>query len=226
MTPAIADATRDDVVSSYRFQQPITSLAELRGLLGEPVELAVRKELTALDEHCRTFIAQSPFVFVLVGTAGASGRMDVSPRGDGPGFALVLDEHTLVIPDRPGNRRVDSLRNILENPRVGLLFVIPGCHETLRVNGRAQLIRDPDVLARLTAQGKVPVLALAVHVEEAFLQCGKALRRSRLWQPESWPDRSVLPSPGTIFADHAKLTDTTAQELDCAIEEAYLTRLY
>ena len=224
MTRATADSTHQDVVSPYRFQQPITSLAELRGLLGEPVELAVRKELTALDEHCRTFIAQSPFV--LVGTAGAFGGVDVSPRGDGPGFALVLDDQTLVIPDRPGNRRVDSLRNILENPHVGLLFVIPGIHETLRVNGRAQLIRDPDVLARLTAQGKVPVLALAVHVEEAFLQCGKAFRRSRLWQPESWPDRSVLPSPGTIFADHAKLTDTTAQELDCAIEEAYLTRLY
>jgi PPOX class probable FMN-dependent enzyme len=210
--------------SAYPFRHPIATIEELRALIGMPGELAVRKELAALDAHCRTFIAHAPFV--LVGTAGASGRVDVSPRGDGPGFALVLDEQTVVIPDRPGNKRVDSFQNVLENPHAGLLFVIPGVEETLRVNGRATLVRDPDVLERMSAQGKTPLLALAVHVEEAFLQCAKALRRSRLWQPETWPDRSMLPSGGRIWLDQTKPANTTAEELDCRIEASYVTNLY
>jgi PPOX class probable FMN-dependent enzyme len=224
MAEAPADERRETTAASYPFRHPLTSLAELRGLIGSPGELAIRKELSALDAHCRTFIAHAPFV--LVGTSGASGRTDVSPRGDGPGFALVLDAHTVVIPDRPGNRRIDSFQNILENPHAGLLFVIPGVDETLRVNGRATLVRDPDVLERMSAQGKTPILALAVHVEEAFLQCAKALRRSRLWQPETWPDRSVLPTGGQIWLDQTRPADTTAEELDCRIEASYVTNLY
>jgi uncharacterized protein len=217
-------ADRETIAAPPPFQQPVTSLAELRALVGAPSELALRKELSALDEHCRTFIALAPFV--LVGTAGATGRVDVSPRGDAPGFALVLDEHTVVIPDRPGNRRIDSFQNILENPHAGLLFVIPGVEETLRVNGRAMLVRDPDVLARMSAQGKIPLIGIAVHVEEAFLQCAKAFRRSRLWQQESWPERSVLPSAGKIWLDQTKPAGTTAEQLNCQIEESYVTRLY
>ena len=208
----------------YQFQHVVTSEAELREVVGVPSDLVLRKQLPALDAHCRAFIARSPFV--LVGTAGASGGCDVSPRGDGPGFALVLDERTLLIPDRPGNRRVDGFRNVLENPHVGLLFVIPGMEETLRVNGRARIVRDPDLMERMAVMGKVPTLALAVEVEEAFLHCAKAFKRSRLWQAESWPDRAALPSLGRMLLDQAKPTDATAEQLDAAIEESYANRLY
>jgi PPOX class probable FMN-dependent enzyme len=203
----------------HTFREPVTSAEELRDLVGTPAELAIRKVLTALDEHCRSFIAHSPFV--LLGTTDAAGRVDVSPRGDAPGFVLVLDDQTLVIPDRPGNRRIDSFQNVLENPGVGLLF-----EETLRINGRAQLVRDPDVLERMSARDKVPMLALVVHVEEAFLHCGKALRRSQLWQPATWPERSVMPTAGKIWLDQTRPEDTTVEEMDCRIEDSYTTRLY
>jgi PPOX class probable FMN-dependent enzyme len=150
----------------------------------------------------------------------------VSPRGDGPGFVHVLGDKTLLIPERPGNRRADTLTNIIENPRVGLLFLIPNVEETLRINGRACLIRDPDLLAQMAFKGKVPVLAIAVDAEEVFFHCAKAFRRSHLWQPEHWPDRSELPTLGQILVDQTRLEDTTAEVLDCSIEEAYQTRLY
>ncbi len=211
-------------MGAYRFRDVVSTEAELREVIGEPSELVLRKQLPALDGHCRAFIARSPFV--LVGTAGAGGRCDVSPRGDGPGFALVLDERTLLIPDRPGNRRVDGFRNVLENPHVGLLFVIPGMEETLRVNGRACIVRDADLLGRMAVGGKTPTLALAVEVEEAFLHCAKAFKRSRLWQAETWPDRADLPSLGKMLLDQVRLPDTTAETLDAAIEESYAKRLY
>lgn len=207
----------------YPFQDTVTSLDELRDLVGTPGEMALRKELAALDDHCRAFIAASPFV--LVGTSGASGRCDVSPRGDAPGFVLVLDEKTLLIPDRPGNRRVDSFRNIVENPHVGLLFVVPGVEETLRLNGRATLVRDTGLLERLRAQNKTPTIAIGVEVEEVFLHCAKAFRRSHLWQSDTWPERSSLPTLGTILRDQLR-PDTSAAELDCALEEAYQKNLY
>ncbi|MGH2615801.1 MAG: pyridoxamine 5'-phosphate oxidase family protein [Thermomicrobiales bacterium] len=212
------------VALSRVFQEPVTSLDVVRDVIGAPSELALRKELSSLDAHCRAFIAQSPFV--LVGTAGASGRCDVSPRGDAPGFVLVLDEKTLVIPDRPGNRRVDSFQNIIENPHVGLLFIVPGVEETLRLNGRALLVRDPDLLERMSAQGKIPTLGIAVEVEEVFLHCAKAFRRSHLWQSDTWPERSALPSLGKILLDQLKPADTSAADLDCALEDAYAKTLY
>lgn len=224
MAKVLSDTRRAATVPVYPFRDQVTSPEDLRALIGMPGELALRKELSALDVHCRTFIAHAPFV--LIATAGASGRADVSPRGDAPGFALVLDDHTVVIPDRPGNRRVDSFQNILENPHAGLLFMIPGVDETLRVNGRATLVRDPELLERMRAQGKAPLLALAVHVEEAFLQCAKALRRSQLWKTETWPDRSALPSGGQIWLDQTKPANTTVEELDCQIEASYVTNLY
>lgn len=209
---------------AYPFHQTITNRDELRALIGMPGEIAIRKEIAFLDEHCRAFIAHAPFV--LVGTAGASGRADVSPRGDGPGFALVLDAHTLLIPDRPGNRRVDSFQNILENPHVGLLFIIPGIEETLRVNGLAMLVRDADLLERMSAQGKTPQLAIAVQVEEAFLQCAKALKRSHLWQQETWPGRGVLATMGKMMLDQTRICGASADEIETQIEESYVTRLY
>lgn len=209
--------------STHAFQQTVTSLEELRAIIGQPSELVLRKELTRLDEHCRAFIAHSPFA--LIGTCGASGRCDVSPRGDAPGFVLVLDETTIVIPDRPGNRRIDSFQNILENPHVGMLFIVPGVEETLRLNGRATLVRDPEILKRLQAMGKTPALAIAVEVQEVFLHCAKAFRRSKLWQVESWPERSALPTLGKMLVDQLHL-QTTSAELDCSLEAAYAKNLY
>ena len=168
-------------MSLERFQQPVTTAEELVRLIGTPSELVIKKQLSELDDHMRHFIAESPFL--LLGTFGRDGSCDVSPRGDGHGVARVLDARTLVIPDRRGNRRADSLRNILETGRVGLLFMIPGLGETLRVNGRACVFRDEDVLADLAIDGKPPIVGIAVEVEECFLQCAKAILRSKLWEP-------------------------------------------
>src|SRR4051794_28231553 len=167
-------------MSTQRFQRLVTSAGELAELIGVPSELAVKKQLSELDGHMMSFIAESPFL--LLGTVGRDGSCDVSPRGDAPGrLAEVLDPRTLVIPERRGNRRADSLRNIIETGRAGLLFLIPGAGETLRVNGRASVIRDEDVLAPLAVDGKTPILGIAVEVEECFLQCAKAVIRSKLW---------------------------------------------
>ena len=212
------------MVSAVRFEQTVTTEEELAAIVGTPADLVVKKQLSALDRHCRAFIARSPFV--LLGTAGADGTCDVSPRGDAPGFVELLDERTLLLPDRPGNRRVDGLRNIIANPHVGLLFIIPGMEETLRVNGHATIVRDPSLLERLTARDKTPLLAIAVEVEEAFLHCAKAFKRSALWQAETWPDRGELPSLAEMLMDQVKLNETSVQTLDRQIEDSYATRLY
>jgi PPOX class probable FMN-dependent enzyme len=207
-----------------RFANMVTSEEALREALGSPSALTVRKQLAALDLHCRAFIALSPFL--LLGSVDATGRHDVSPRGDAPGFALVLDDTTLAIPERPGNRRLDTARNILQTGTVGLLFIVPGMEETLRVNGRAYLVRDADLLERLAAQGKRPVLAIGVVVEECFLHCAKSMKRSRLWDPTCWPERAALPSLGQMLLDQTRPADTTAAELDAYLEESYAKRLY
>ena len=206
------------------FRDAVTSPEALRALVGEPSELAVRKEISHLDAHCRAFIARSPFV--LIATSGASGRADVSPKGDPPGFVQVLDEHRLVIPDRPGNRRLDGMRNLLENPHVGLLFLIPGLEETLRVNGRAWIIRDEEVLARCAVMGKRPTLALGVYAEECFIHCAKAFKRAQLWQPDQWPDRAGLASPSEMLVDHARPKDMTVPQMDRLLRESYSKNLY
>ncbi len=208
----------------YQFTDCVTSEAELRMLLGEPRELVIKKQLPALDRHCRAFIALSPFL--LIGTANASGQCDVSPRGDAPGFVLALDDHTLVVPDRPGNRRIDSLRNIVTHGGVGLLFMIPGVEETLRINGRARIVREAAILERVAAQGKTPELAIAVDIEEAFLQCPKALKRSRLWDAATWPERTALPTLAQILHDQVPMPDVTVEALDAAFEQGYRERLY
>ena len=189
----------------------IATVEELRSSYGQPSERAVKKSLDRLDRHCRRFIGLSPFV--VLATAGADGRVDCSPRGDPPGFVEVLDDRTVLLPDRPGNNRVDSLGNVFENPHVGLLFMIPGVNETLRLNGRATLTTDPTRLEPLSVKGRMPRSGLLIEVEEIFLHCTKALVRSRLWADESRVDRrSALPTFGQMLADHVGLPDGEAVE--------------
>jgi PPOX class probable FMN-dependent enzyme len=206
------------------FQDVIRSEKQLRALLGDPVAPAVvDKTLSALDTHCLAFIARSPFV--LVATSDGAGRMDVSPKGDAPGFVQVLDEKTLVIPDRPGNQRFDTFRNLFESPRVGLMFLIPGKRETLRIGGSAEVVKDAAVLESLKAQGKVPALAIAVHVDEAFFHCSKCMIRSHLWQHQQWPGLDGLPTLAETMKDAAAI-DIPVDVLEGVILEDERHRLY
>ena len=207
-----------------KFTDAVTDLAELRALVGEPSELARKKQIDHLDAHCVEFIAHAPFL--VLATADAAGDCDASPKGDAPGFVMVLDERHLVIPDRPGNKRFDGMRNILENPHVGLIFFVPGRDETLRVNGRATITRDPALLERMEVGGKRPTLAIGVEVEEVFMHCAKAFRRSGLWRPDRWPDLSTLAPAACMLFDHAKPTDQTIEELAQRLEIAYVKTLY
>jgi PPOX class probable FMN-dependent enzyme len=176
----------------------ITDAATLEKLYGVPTGAPVDKEIDYLHPHYQKLIAASPF-FVLA-TGGPDG-MDASPRGDAPGFVVVENEKTLLVPDRRGNNRVDSLRNIILNPRVALLFLIPGVGETLRVNGRAEIRIDPDLLARFAVEGKLPRSVIVVHVDTVFFQCARAIFRSNLWDPARHVARASLPSTGTILTD-------------------------
>lgn len=211
-------------MATTTFRQIISDEEDLRQILGQPNELSLGKEIHALDEHCRNFIARSPFL--LIGTANADGKGDVSPKGDPAGFVQVLDDHTLVIPDRPGNRRADSLVNLLENPQVGLLFLVPGVEETLRVNGTATIVRDEELLGRMTVQGKQPLLAIVVEVREAFLHCAKALKRSHLWAAESQITRSELPSLARMIGDQTNNAVCSVEDLEELIEDANRTTMY
>lgn len=206
-------------------QHAIASIEELRGIIDtpKPDAPAVRKDIGKLDHHCRAFIEKSPFL--LLATSGADGRCDVSPRGDGPGFVLALDEQTLVVPDRPGNRRLDSFQNIINNPHAGLIFMVPNVDETLRVNGRAWLTRDPDLLARMAVQGKMPQLGIVVEAQEVFFHCARAFKRANLWQPETWIERAELPTLGQILHDQLNPEDMTADDYDSRLDESN-RRLY
>ena len=191
----------------------IETVDELRSSYGAPSERAVKKSLDHLDRHCRRFIELSPFV--VLASAGADGRVDCSPRGDPAGFVAVLDDRTILLPDRRGNNRTDSLTNVLENPYVGMLFMIPGVDETLRLNGTAKLTTDPARLDPLAVNGRAPRSGLVVEVEEVFLQCTKALVRSRLWADETRVDRkAALPSFGQMLADHIGESDGEAVDRD------------
>ena len=206
-----------------------TSTEQLQSYIGAPMELAVRKAIPHLDRHCRAFIARSPFVSI--GTAAASGRADVSPRGDAPGFVQVLDDNTLFIPDRPGNNRMDTMLNIIENPNVGLLFMVPGFEDLLRVNGRAQVVRDEDLLGQAVVNGKTPKVGIRVAVDEAYLHCAKAVKRSRLWDEASRQDRKALPSLGKMILEQTAAAESppaaeVVAQVDELIEENYRTGLY
>ena len=206
------------------FRHVVTSERELRDILGSPSERAVKKDIAGLDEHGRAFIARSPFL--LLATSSATGRCDVSPKGDAPGFARVLDDHHLVVPERPGNRRLDGMRNIVENPHVGMIFLIPGREETLRVNGRAWIVRDADLLVSLAARGKEPPVAIGVEIEECFFHCPKAFRRSELWEPAGWPDRDALPSMACVIYDQVRPEGKTLEEYQRESEEGLRRTLY
>ena len=200
----------------------ITTEAELRDVLGFPAARAITKERTALHPRDRQWLAASPFC--LVATAGADGSCDVSPKGDPPGFTHVLDDTTIAIPDRYGNRRADGFRNILANPHVGLIYLVPGRKETLRINGRARLIREAPFFDQMIVKGHRPVLALLVEIEQIFFHCMKAFMRSQLWEPQTWaPD---------AFPSHAQLvksiqpTDETLEELESYYGPSYAKHLY
>ena len=201
---------------------PIRTHDELRDEFGAINPLAEKKVLNHLDQFCRQFIALSPFLILASGDG--AGRADASPRGDAPGFVAVLDDQTLLIPDRLGNKRVDSFGNILEAPGVGLIFLVPGINETLRVNGRASLTRDAALLMPLVAQGRIPTVGLLVHVEETFFHCGKALMRSKLWDASTQVDRNEFPTLGRIIAEQTKAV--TVEVAEKTMEEGYRTRLY
>ncbi|MBI1179346.1 MAG: pyridoxamine 5'-phosphate oxidase family protein [Alphaproteobacteria bacterium] len=216
MTPAAEDPFS-------RFTDVVGAFEDVRDLLGAPNKAVRDKVIDRLDEVCRAFIARSPFL--VMATAGADGHLDLSPKGDPAGFVRILDDTMLAIPDRPGNRRADSFRNLLENPRIGLIFVIPGKTETLRVGGTARIVRDRALRESLAVQGKVPELAVAVHVERAFIHCPKCMVRSGLWTPDAWPDHAAVPGIGEAMVRHARL-DITAEELDAIAEREGLKRLY
>jgi hypothetical protein len=206
------------------FDHIVATEQELRALIGVPGPRSVLKERAALDDHNRAFIARSPFV--LLATSDASGRCDVSPKGDAPGFVQVLDDRRLVIPERPGNKRLDGMLNLLANPHVGLIFMVPGRDETLRVNGKAWITRDPELLQRCIAQGKVPLVAIGVEVEQCFLHCPKAFLRSRLWNRDAWPAADALPSMACVLFDQIRPGDATLQDWEQAIAESNVKGLY
>ena len=195
---------------------------QLREIYGEPMERSVKKQLTRLDRHCRNFVALSPFL--VIASSDPAGRCDASPKGDMPGFVRVVDDTTLLIPDRLGNNRVDTLSNLLLRPGVGLIFFVPGINETLRVNGRAQVTTDPALLEPLAVNGKVPRSGILVAAEEIYFHCGKALIRSDLWNPKKHVARGSWPSLGRIIAEQVGGMDPDEAERQTA--ESYRTRLY
>ena len=205
----------------------ITDEAGLRDLFPPTHDIAKLKSLARLDVHARAFLARSPFL--CIGTQSAEGKADVSPRGDPAGFVTVLDDKTLLIPDRPGNNRLDTMSNILANPAVGLLFIIPGFDDTMRINGRARITRDPNLLAQVAVQDRVPTVGIVVTVDEVFIHCAKAFRRSRLWDPAALQDRRQMPSLMKIILDQttgAPESPDAQQKLDEGLEEAYRTSMY
>lgn len=206
------------------FEQTITSLEALLGLHDEAHLVARHKQSSSLDAHCREFIAASPML--MLSTSSAAGLCDVTPRGDAPGFVQVMSDSMLAIPERNGNNRLDSARNILENPQVGLIFLIPGVLETLRVNGRARLVQDKSVLESFAVNGKPPKFAIVVDTQEVYLQCGKAFKRSNLWQPEGWTAAKTLTARGVMLADHASSAGINRQDMQDLLETAYKDRLY
>lgn len=201
------------------FVDVISTEAELRTHYRQASETTANKRIDHLDAHCRAFIDHAPFV--LLGTRAPDGTADVSPKGGPPGFVVVLDDHHLAIGDLAGNNLLDTLTNLLSDPAIGLLFVIPGRDETLRVNGRACLSRDEAVLDACAVRDKRPTAAIGVTVHEAFIHCAKAFRRSALWSPDEWPDRDVVPSAACMLRDHIGLHEVDADVIDAVLEDGY-----
>lgn len=211
-------------MTTVTFAEVITEEAELREVFGWPSDRALNKQIDRLDHHSRAIIAKCPFL--LLGTSDTTGRCDVSPKGDYPGFVRVLDNKTLAIPDLPGNNRLDTLTNMLNNPQVGLIFMIPGMNETLRINGKVRLVRDAMLLESMAYQGKLPKLAIVVDVQEVFTHCPKAFLRSKLWSEEYRIDRSELPSFAEILKDHTGLIECDVEELQRELDHKAATTLH
>ena len=210
-----------------RPEHTVADEAALRSLYPATHALAAQKSLPRLDPHAREFIRRSPFL--TIGTQNRDGKADVSPRGDPAGFVRVLDDRTLAIPDRPGNNRLDTLSNILANPAVGILFMVPGFDDTLRINGTAQLSTDPDLLRSMAVNDRVPAIAIVVTVAEVFLHCAKAFRRSRLWDPEARQDRTEMPSLLKMILDQttgAPQDPAEMRRIDDGLEADYRASMY
>lgn len=205
------------------FRDVVADDASLRALFREPSYGAVHKQIDRLDDHCRAFIAHSPFV--LLATSNDDGTCDVSPKGGPPGFVTVLDEHRLAIGDLPGNNRLDSMHNVVRNGHIGLLFVVPGMCESLRVNGRAWVVRDTDVLDACAVRDKRPTVAIGVQVDDAYIHCAKAFRRSNLWDVGEWPDRAGLAPAAEMLRDHVGL-DASVDDVDRMLEEGYAATMW
>jgi PPOX class probable FMN-dependent enzyme len=216
-------STAMEVASGYpALREILTTENEVEAILGKANSRAVGKVIDRLDDICIAFIRRSPFVVVC--SCDGAGRMDVSPKGDPAGFVSVLDRHTLAIPERPGNRRADTFRNVVQNPRVGLIFIVPGKGETLRVSGSARVVRDLWLRERMAVAGHVPALALVVAVEEAFMHCTKCVVRSRIWQPDSWNADGLASLAEAVLA-HAHL-DMPLAEAEALAQNDIRTRLY
>jgi len=216
---------------SFDEKQFVTSLAELDAMVPPPGEGAAGKTMPRIERYARQFIGLSPFC--CLATSDGKGHADVTPRGDQPGFVRVIDEATLLIPDRPGNNRLDSIRNVVENPSLGLLFFIPGFEDTLRVNGRGRVTKDPGLLAESAVDGKVPRFGILVTVDEAFFHCAKAFRRSRLWDVNAQVPRATMPTLARMIMDQMaevanqeKPAQAEVSAVDAEIEEDYRTQLY
>lgn len=205
------------------FDETITTRKRLREIVSGGSGKAANKEIDHIDDICRRFIACSPLV--LISTLGADGLMDISPKGDPAGFVAVLDERTLAIPDRLGNNRLDTFENLLVNPEVGLIFVIPGHGDTLRVSGNGKIVRDAALQRRFAVRGREPNLVLVISVAEAFTHCSKAMVRSGLWRPERWPDRSNVPSLAEAMVAHGRL-GISRERMNDIIDEDRRARLY
>ena len=201
----------------------ISSETALRAVIGDAHPITVDKELDYLDVHARHFIELSPFL--CIGTTNNEGRADVSPRGDPPGFVTVLDDRTLLIPERPGNRRADTMLNVMAEPVVGLIFFLPGVEETLRISGRATVIDDPAAMAKLMVQGKTPKVGIRVGIDQVFFHCAKALKRSRLWDQTTQIERAAFPTHGRIIRDQQQ-TRESAAEIDVLGKEDEEQNLY
>jgi len=208
---------------SSEFDETITTRDRLREIIGEPSHRVLNKVIDHIDGICTKYIASSPYI--VVATRGVDGLLDLSPRGDPAGFVHVLDAKTLIIPDRLGNKRIDSFENLLANPEVALLFIIPGHTFTLRVSGRGRIVRHAPLQERLSVNGRPPGLLLAISVEEAFLHCAKSIARANLWRPEKWPDTSEVPSLAEGMVAHGKLSESV-DGMQSIIDDDYETRMY
>ena len=189
----------------YQSRYPVRTAAEVKAILGADHPSALTKIIDHIDPHCRAWIERCPFI--VISSIGASGLMDVSPKGDPPGFVKILDENTLAIPDRIGNNRGDTFMNVLQNPNVGIIFIVPRRREVVRISGSAEIVKDPELLQSMSVNGKYPDLALLVRVREAFFHCGKSMIRSGMWDPDRWGPIEGLPTYAQALKDHGSLPD-------------------